>query len=161
MRQRITYFDFLRGAAILMVVAIHTYPNDGFATPLATTQMLGRQLIGCAVPVFLAISGFFLAHKALDTREERFAFWRRQIPKIYIPCLVWSIPFFALSLAGMESFSLGGVALRTVYTLLGGCSIYYFIALIIQCYLLLPWLRTVNRGANSVCPTQLRVGRGS
>lgn len=74
MRQRITYFDFLRGAAILMVVAIHTYPNDGFATPLATTQMLGRQLIGCAVPVFLAISGFFLAHKALDTREERFAF---------------------------------------------------------------------------------------
>lgn len=77
MRQRITYFDFLRGAAILMVVAIHTYPNDGFATPLATAQMLGRQLIGCAVPVFLAISGFFLAHKALDTREERFAFWRR------------------------------------------------------------------------------------
>lgn len=89
--ERLAYFDFLRGVAILMVVAIHTYSGGGFETPMGWLRMCVRQAVACAVPVFLAVSGFFLARKALKTWSERWVFWRKQIPKVYIPCVVWSV----------------------------------------------------------------------
>lgn len=151
MTKRLVYYDFLRGVAILMVVAIHTFgAGGGFDTPEAVVRTLVRQMVGCAVPVFLAISGFFLARKALDTWEERRSFWKKQIPKIYVPMLLWSIPFFALSLYHAVAPFSGYAVFKAVFLwVFGGCSIYYFIALIIQCYLLLPWIRNVKIGGGN------------
>ncbi len=146
MQQRLHYFDFLRGIAILMVVAIHTYPNDGFGTPWTVAQAVGRQLISASVPIFLAISGFFLARKDLDTWPERMAFWRKQVPKIYLPCIIWSVPLFLLQIRNLQDNPAIGIILRLAYLLACGYSIYYFIALIIQCYVLLPWQSHVTRG---------------
>lgn len=147
MTKRLVYFDFLRGVAILMVVAIHTFgQGGGFDTPGAVLRTLLRQIEGCAVPVFLAISGFFLARKALDTWEERRCFWKRQVPKVYVPMVLWSLPFFAFSLLTASTLSTDVLLGQVLLLLCGGCSIYYFIALIVQCYLLLPWIRNVNRG---------------
>ena len=68
-KQRIPYFDFLRGAAILMVVAIHTFDGSlAFDSPASCAAIAVRQLLNCAVPVFLAVSGFFLSRKLLVTR---------------------------------------------------------------------------------------------
>lgn len=64
-------------------------------------------------------------------------FWKKQIASVYSPCLIWSIPLFALSLY-LESRQM--IPINIFYFLFCGFSIYYFIALIIQCYLLLPYI---------------------
>ena len=56
------------------------------------TQVLLRQVFNCAVPLFLAIS-VFLGKADLSSRADRVAFWKKQIPKIYIPCLLWSLRY--------------------------------------------------------------------
>lgn len=139
MKQRSEYFDFLRGLSILMVIAIHTSAKPEFRGVANIVEILVRQVVGCPVPIFLAISGYFLGSKVLETKEQRLEFWKKQIPKVYVPALIWSLPLYALSLKRghnpiIETTSLFGM----------GYSIYYFIALIIQCYLLLPLLQKIN-----------------
>ena len=133
---RNTYFDFLRGFAIIMVVGIHTIVNysPGFETFEDICTILVRSILNCAVPLFLAISGFFIAKKNVSSSKEHLAFLKRQIPKVYIPCLIFSVPYFVLSIySGRE-----GVLRPLVSLFACGFSIYYFIALIIQYYALLP-----------------------
>ena len=100
MKQHITYFDFLRGIAILMVVAIHTYIAGDFITVDGTARIIFRQLLNCAVPIFLALLGFFLGRKNFDNRNSVQSFWKKQIPKVYIPCIVWSLPLLVFSVLG-------------------------------------------------------------
>ena len=76
MKQHISYFDFLRGIAILMVVAIHTYIAGDFITADGTVRIIFRQLLNCAVPIFLAISGFFLGRKTFDNRTRVLSVFR-------------------------------------------------------------------------------------
>lgn len=59
--EHITYFDFLRGVAILMVIGIHTYVAGDFNTIDGSVRIIIRQLLNCAVPIFLALSAFFLS----------------------------------------------------------------------------------------------------
>ena len=59
MNKRIEYYEFLRGIAILMVIAIHTYISGNFASVEGTISIISRQTLNCAVPIFLALSGFF------------------------------------------------------------------------------------------------------
>lgn len=139
MNQKITYFVFLRGIAIMMVVAIHTFPRVPFDGIFNILQVLIRQIVGCPVPLFLALSGFFLGKKTLESKEQRLIFWKNQISKVYIPALIWSLPFFALSLKNGSPLLSSSVNL-----FLMGYSIYYFIALIIQCYLLIPFLQKID-----------------
>ncbi len=143
---RLNYYDFLRGIAILMVVAIHTGPAYHFESMQGVLVVMVRQVLNCAVPIFFAISGYFLAMKKLETKKEIFLFWRHQIPKVYIPVLIWSLPYLFLSLrAGKEPL------LVLIQYLICGCSVYYFIAVIIQYYLLLPVLQNVKRGGVKLC----------
>ncbi len=159
--ERLAYFDFLRGVAILMVVAIHTYSGGGFDTPEGLLRMGMRQAVACAVPVFLAVSGFFLARKALNTWPERWAFWRRQIPRVYVPCLVWSVLAVGAGWMSAENLTTWDVVKSLLFLVLCGCSVYYFIALIIQCYVFLPWLTDVKSGGgNRERPYELLGGCG-
>lgn len=130
------YFDFLRGIAIIMVVGIHTIVNysPGIETFEDIYTILVRSILNCAVPLFLAISGFFVAKKNISSVKEHLAFLKKQIPKVYIPCLIFSVPYFLLSVySGAE-----GVLKPLVSLFACGFSVYYFIALIIQYYALLP-----------------------
>lgn len=131
---RLTYFDFLRGISILMVVSIHTFNNS---TDLMDVTL--RNIMNCAVPIFLAISGYFLGKKLGTITYKDLLL--KQIPKVYIPCLVFSIPLLGLSLLGGKSI---------IYSLLNfflcGFSVYYFVALIIQYYTLLPLLTNIKWG---------------
>lgn len=131
---RIAYYDMLRGLAIIMVIAQHIPGVEYFGSIEGCLNIVIREFCSIAVPVFLAISGFFIARKPMNTFSEYLAFVKRQIPRVYIPCLIWSLPILALWLHnGRDAF----------YSLLGilGCMAhgpYYFIALIIQMYLLHP-----------------------
>lgn len=139
-KQHITYFDFLRGIAILMVIGIHTYVTGDFSSVDGTIRIILRQFLNCGVPIFLALSAFFLGKKRLDSRDSIISFWKKQIPKVYIPCIIWSVPLFALAVMGGKS-----VVNELAKMLICGYSIYYFIALIIQYYLLLPLLQKHSR----------------
>lgn len=99
MSQRIEYYDFLRGIAIIMVVGIHTFVSYPIDTTIGYTSAIVRQLLNCAVPIFLALSGLFCGKKLLDKKDNRIHFWKKQIPKVYIPALIWSLPYFILNLS--------------------------------------------------------------
>lgn len=140
------YFDFLRGVAILMVVGIHTYPGGHSINGSVGefVQLLLINIFNCAVPLFLAISGYFIARKKLDSLSDCASFWKKQIPVVYIPCLIFSVPWLAMYYISNDYIS-GGVILKGLAGyFLCGYSVYYFILLIIECYLLAPLLVKYN-----------------
>lgn len=141
---RLNYYDFLRGIAILMVVAIHTGPVYHFDTIQGLLTVIVRQLFNSAVPIFFAISGYFLAAKNLETKNEVFTFWKHQIPKVYIPVLIWSVPYLLLHIYAGKDL-LEGLILYFIC----GYSVYYFIAVIIQYYLLAPLLINIKQGGEN------------
>lgn len=97
MGKRIDYFDMLRGVAIIFVLICHSYSGDplngSFKEEL---YLVVRQIVTCAVPIFLAESGFFLANKHFSNRIEFFNFWSMHSFRIWLPMVVWSIPLFSL-----------------------------------------------------------------
>lgn len=115
MSERIEYFDFLRGIAIIMVVGIHTFVSYPIDTTIGCFFSIIRQILNCAVPIFLALSGLFCGGKLLDNKKARISFWKKQIPKVYIPALIWSLPYLN-----------GGISCKQVVVLIVcGFSIYY------------------------------------
>lgn len=138
MKERIVYFDFLRGIAILMVIFIHTFPAITLSYN-SNIELFLRQILNCAVPIFLAISGYFIV-KGGKTNNY-IDFLKHQIPKVYIPCLFWSVPYFVLYL-----YAGNGLLKSLLYFFSCGFSIYYFIALIIQYYILSPMLIKLKSG---------------
>ena len=126
MKERVDYFDFLRGLAIMMVVGIHTYT-------LGEDSTVVRQLLNTAVPLFIAISGYFLSQKKMENKDDYLSFLKKQLPKVYLPVLVWSLPLYALAL-----YSGSSIIKQTILLLGCGISIYYFVAFIMQCYVVLP-----------------------
>lgn len=155
MKYRNNYFDFLRGIAIIMVIGIHTFPSIHDMNDISDWVIIFiRQILNCAVPLFLAISGYFIAQKDLDTLSNKFSFWKKQIPAIYIPCLVFSFGWFFLYIAnrGVNSILIGLANL-----IVCGFSVYYFIILMIQLYLITPFLLKINKkmGGKGIIATSL------
>jgi len=133
-KQRDSYFDFLRGIAIAMVVAIHTYA----AVDEISLTVLFRQSLNCAVPLFLAISGYFIGKKDLLNKGNYVDFIKKQLPRVHIPMLLWSILWFGLD------YIHNGLHLSMLLAFVGGYSVYYFIILIIQYYLLTPIIQKTS-----------------
>lgn len=115
--QRNPYFDFLRGLAILMVVGIHTYPGGHkmSGSILEVVQLVSINFFNCAVPLFLAISGYFLAKKRLSTWQDFWFFCKKQIPVVYIPCLIFSFPWLVMSWLSGGSIIEGGGTLFSLW----------------------------------------------
>ena len=134
MKERIAYFDFLRGLAIMMVVGIHTYK-------LGEDSTVVRQLLNTAVPLFVAISGYFLSQKKMENKDDYLSFLKKQLPKVYLPVLVWSLPLYALAL-----YSGSSIIKQTILLLGCGLSIYYFVAFIMQCYVVFPVINNCISG---------------
>ena len=131
MNKRNEHFDFLRGLAILMVVAIHTYN-------LNTDGIVIRQLLNTAVPIFIAISGYFLSQKAMGSQGEYISFLKKQLPKVYYPVLLWSLPLLVISIIQGKL-----ILANVILFLVCGMSIYYFVAFIMQCYVVLPLVKNM------------------
>lgn len=137
MGKRNTYFDVLRGIAIIFVIANHT---ANIAADSLTTLIIGR-FIKIAVPLFIAISGFFISQKPINHISEYITFLSKQLPRVYIPLLIFSLPFIAGN--GLIIRSIIG---RTAISFLGaGLYPYYFVFLIAQYYILLPAYQRIAR----------------
>ncbi len=141
MMQRIPYFDFLRGIAIIMVVCLHCIDFSAMEGPVLNFFGVEfRNLLNAAVPLFLAISGYFMANKKVDSPAAYRNFLKKQAAKVYVPMLVWSVPYLVLSYLHRES-----PVITWLLFFFGGFSIYYFIILIVQYYALLPVLQKMGR----------------
>lgn len=139
MKQRNEYFDFLRGIAIIFVVGIHTLHFNENDSPIEIDiKNIVYQSLLCAVPIFLAISSFFLSKINFSKNGSKLHFWRKQIPKIYIPCLIWSLPML------LKGYFYNNYPLINclAFYFMCGLGVFYFISVIIQLYLLLPYIKT-------------------
>lgn len=143
-KERDSYYESLRGIAILMVILIHTFPASGFDSLTSWISISFRQLLNCAVPIFLAISGYFLAKKGEMPRTQYLSFLQKQIPRVYIPALIWSLPLFALYVWA-NGCNLVGLTKQLILMLICAYSVYYFIILIIQFYILSPVLLKLSQ----------------
>ena len=129
------YFDAVRGLAIILVIGIHSFDVINHENADVFLVAL-RQMLNVAVPLFLALSGFFLSRIGFSTSNSIKSFWKKQIPKVWIPCVIWGTPYFVAAI--MDG---GSVYKQFVLWMIGGYGVYYFIILIIQCYILLPLLK--------------------
>lgn len=137
---RQTYFDFLRGVAILLVIGIHTYTVRPFEGTINIIQIGIREIINFAVPLFLAISGFFIGKKKIKSSRDYFTFLKRQLPRVYFPAVLWSFPMVILCIArGQEAMT---TIMKGLLCMTFGP--YYFIVLIMQLYILLPVIKRLS-----------------
>lgn len=137
---RQTYFDFLRGFAILLVIGIHTYTVRPFEGTSNIIQIGFRESINFAVPLFLAISGFFTGRKKITSSADYFSFLKRQLPRVYLPAMLWSLPMVVLCiLRGQNAMVVMGKGLLCMTF-----GPYYFIVLIMQLYILLPVIKRLS-----------------
>jgi surface polysaccharide O-acyltransferase-like enzyme len=100
MKDRILYFDVLRAIAIICVLFIHTincysFDNESFNFK---NSIYFRQLVNFGVPLFLFISGYFMAHKKFSTKEDYILFLKKQLPRVLIPFLIYSALYSAFQL---------------------------------------------------------------
>lgn len=136
MKERNTYFDVLRAIAIVFVIANHT---AGVADDNQIVLVLNR-FVKIAVPLFVAISGFFICRKPINSWSDHIQFLHKQLPKVYIPLLVFSLPFIFAN-----GLSLRSIVGRTAMSFVGaGLYPYYFVFLIAQYYLLLPVYQKIS-----------------
>lgn len=131
---RTLYFDFLKGIAILMVIAIHTSVFQKVDNLESFLHTVVRETCNVAVPLFLTISGYFIGKKAILKGYTHVEFLSKQLPRVYIPLLIWSCPMIIIWIVKGHNVFLS----VTKGMLCMAHGPYYFIALIIQLYLLTP-----------------------
>lgn len=138
-RARVPEADVLRALACCVVVLIHIAVAatrfEASASPVLYALEPLYQLSLWATPVFAVLSGFVLrvAHPMAPERSE---FWERRVPSIWVPLASWSAVYALLfsppfgTLQYTAGFLLGQV----------GQGHLYFAAMVVQFYLLFPWL---------------------
>lgn len=158
-------FLYLNGAAILCVVIFHTL-GMGFVamfdwahrylpasapanSPVGSAgyyvlRLLEQMVVFC-IPAFLFVSGFFVAAasgRSRDTIGWDIIFAR--VKKLLIPYLIWSLVAMALQIVlERRRFSLG---VFVINLLIGRSNdVLYFVPLLVQFYLLSPWLVRLTR----------------
>lgn len=142
-------FDAFRGLAIIAVVAIHAidttflwrYPTTGGWNLFFTVTY--RQLLNFAVPAFIFISGYWMSKKPIKSLEDYKNFLIRRLPRVLIPYFFWSS-----ILLGYEVIKTHHIDVQQIiFKLLTGraTTIYFFIIVISQLYIITPLLQCINR----------------
>lgn len=144
--KRDDYFDQLRGIAIIALVAIHissVIVDRNFANTFNFSFLfIYRQLLNFVIPLFIFVSGYFMAIKDVSTIKKYQSFIFKQAKKILIPYVIFTSIFILIDCYSGESITLKSVTLNF---LTGNVvSPYFFIILIFQYYLLLPILQKIN-----------------
>ena len=92
-RPHIVWLDVLRLVAILMVIAIHcTDPFNASPESRANPEFnfwgsVYGSMLRASVPLFVMMTGFLL----LPVRQEASAFYKKRIPRVLWPFLIWSV----------------------------------------------------------------------
>lgn len=132
--------DYLRAFAILGIVAIHvgafsasiSYPN--IITPV--TEFIAH-FSDFGIPLFFFVSGFILTVRYSDG-GRRDGFYRRRLRSIVPPYLLFSTAYIIYAYVALGQTSLYRAAWS--YLLFDATGILWFLAAILQMYLLFPFL---------------------
>jgi surface polysaccharide O-acyltransferase-like enzyme len=142
-------FDAFRGLAIIAVIAIHTIDT---VFPWKSTAMGGwslffvvtyRQLLNFAVPAFIFISGYWLSKKPINSLEDYKVFLMKRFSRVLIPYFFWSVILLGYAAIREHKFDI----YQMIFKLLTGraTTIYFFIMVISQLYIITPLLHYINR----------------
>ena len=144
-RQLIYWADLIRVVAIYLVVLIHVsgqLTNVWGKIPVA--QWFIADIYGgvarISVPLFFMISGYLL----LPRSESLGSYYRKRMPKVVIPFIVWSVIYLSLFCAGQpnvctQSYLLQFILLKRTYFHL------WFLYSLIGIYFIIPLLRLMIR----------------
>lgn len=144
MKERNLYFDYLKGLAIIGVIGVHTIIVNFDVYSLKGIMVAAfRNLLGCCTPLFVTLSGYFLYNKKIGTRFAYADFMKSRLRTVYYPMLVWGLPWLLLGL--MFANSIKDIIYQLILYFIGGLSVLYFIALIIELYALLPLIQRVDK----------------
>ena len=139
-KQRDVSFDAFRGLAIFFVVIAHTTAYgwlDGSRTGFNFWfSVANRTFELCALPMFLFISGYWLATARFDSKGDYVKFLGKRVSRVAIPYLFWSVFFILLYSWRAHSFSAPGFIKKLVLGQAEGP--YFFIVMLLQFYVLTP-----------------------
>lgn len=143
-RDRIDFFDFARGLAILAVIVIHVaFFIRFFDEKISFSSLVWNEQINrvarFAVPVFLISSGALLSLPGLQ-KESLKNFYLSKIKRIIFPYAFFS--FFATYLfSGVSNSFFQYLSRATKEFLTGGAlPAYWFVSVLLQLYILYPFL---------------------
>jgi len=144
--------SFIRAIACLCIVMVHVtagfYYENGrtFTWPVQFFNQISRY----GTPAFAIISGFLLYNQAINRKSSLKKFWQSRFTKVIIPFLVWSILYLFLKYMynqfTIPNFNSSEKVKDFLYFFFTGKSNYhlYFIAVVVQFYLLFPLLRLIK-----------------
>ena len=157
-RDRIGELDLLRGFAIIAIVAIHVLAFGLYVIPpdyIYTYTVFFTHLADFGVPLFFFISGLLLAMRYFDKVNIR-EFYKRRVATIMPPVFAFSVIYLAFNwfFLGERSISqqLGALVL------FDATGPFWFVAVILELYLLFPFLvtwfkRTEDAGRSWLIPS--------
>lgn len=131
--------DYVRALSMLSIIVIHVtstfvYAESGMSVAGMNPAFLLNQLVRYAVPLFILLSGLTLGFSR--SAGTVLPFFKTRFTKILLPYLFWSCAYWLVSYRHEGPGSLIRALLR------GGAAPHlYFIATILQLYLLYPLLR--------------------
>ena len=133
-RERIGFFDFLKGVAILAIVAIH-------ATTVFPEYAWANSFLWFAVPLFIFSTGYLLARRYAKPAAD---YYRSFAKRVALPYVIFCL---AVGIAAAVLNARFDAAAFSVDVLLGRFNggALYFIPLIIQLYLLFPLLQKARQ----------------
>jgi len=134
----------LRIIATIAVIAIHTTSQNMTQSALG---YYGNQLARFSVPMFLILSGFLLFQSDLNSKFLPLTqFYRKRFKRILLPYFIWTI-FYSLVVHyyfnGLQNANKILPDLIKHLFLGNGFTHLYFVVIIIQLYLLYPFIRRV------------------
>ena len=150
MKERIYSFDILKAIAIIGVVFIHVnsyaYAGEYENSFNYNLNVIFRQIVNCSVPLFLFISGFFMAKKEIRNKKEFLIYIQKALNRVLIPFLIWSTFYSVFHLMQGESIE----SVLKKMALFQASVPFYYILLIVQYYLLQPLLKRIGKSKTGV-----------
>ena len=142
-RRHLWQLDVVRLLTFSAVIAVHAIaftelPDNVAAGAAMMLLQFGRE-------VFFALSGFVLVYAARTRSVEPWQFWKRRVPLVAVPYLVWTLIYWWSTPGGRPGLGVLGA------DLLDGNAEYhlYFLLVTLQLYLVFPWLmRFIRRTAH-------------
>lgn len=140
---RSTYWDCIKGLAIIAVVVIHACGSSFTEFPAGSFNWIFgitlRQIINFAVPVFFVLSGLF-SHPRKGVSARLFVFNR--FVRILPPYIIWTLISILLN---KPSDLLNPISLMKDFVLGWGIGIGYFVIVLLQFVVLTPLIWKIKK----------------
>ncbi|WP_338919202.1 acyltransferase [Pseudomonas silesiensis] len=144
---RDSYWDNWKGIAIIAVVAIHASGGTAMFQEGSFNWLFGltlRQFIDFAVPLFLAMSGYFSVN---GSNGNVLSYYKGRFIRIIIPYLIWTAAYILIK-TPTEAPSLGELASGIIFGT--GIGIGYFVIVLSQLVILTPLYSKIQKPSHHI-----------